>query len=135
MLIALGATLTYLLLPSDGITLGRVAQVLAAFTAFLSAAVIRSAIRRGVSWAGGAPLVLAMLMLGVADLVFLVMDLAGARYAPRAGDTVFLFLLVPVVALARNEFRAHFESPDRREIAADVILVTVAVASILYVLL
>ena len=134
-LIALGATLTYLLLPSDGVTLGRVAQVLAAFTAFLSAAVIRSGIRRGVSWAGGAPLALAMFMLGVADLVFLVMDVAGSRYAPRAGDTVFLLLLVPVVALAGNEFRAHFESPDRREIAADVTLVTVAVASILYVLL
>ena len=135
MLIALGATLTYLLLPSDGVTLGRVAQVLAAFTAFLSAVVIRSAIRRGVSWAGGAPLALAMFMLGVVDVVFLVMDVAGSRYAPRAGDTVFLLLLVPLVALAGNEFRAHFESPDRREIATDVILVTVAVTSILYVLL
>jgi PAS domain S-box-containing protein len=134
-LIAMGATLTYLLLPSDGITLGRVAQVLAAFTAFLSAAVIRSAIRRGASWTGGTPLALAMLLLGVVDLVFLAMDLAGARYAPRAGDTIFLFLLVPLIALARNEFAAHFASPDRREIAADVMLVTVAVTSILFVLI
>ena len=135
MLIALGATLTYLLLPAGGVTLGRVSQVIAAFTAFLAAWVIRSAIGRGQSWVGGAPLALAMVLLGAADVVFLLMDLAGARYAPRAGDAVFLVLLVPLIALGRNEFRAHFEATDRQEIAADVMLVAAAVASILYVVI
>ena len=134
-LIALGAALAYLLLPADSVTLGRVAQVIAAGTAFLSVVVIRSAIRRGESWAGWAPLALALLLLGVADVTFLVMDLAGARYAPRAGDAAFLVLLIPLIALARNEFRAHFEPSDRLEIAADVMLVAIAVATILYVLL
>jgi PAS domain S-box-containing protein len=134
-LIALGATLTYLLLPVGGVTLGRVAQVLAVFTAFLSSWLIRTAIRRGGAWAGGAPLALAMFLLGVVDLVFLLIDLSGARYAPRAGDALFLVMLVPLIALARNEFRAHFEAPDRQEIEADVLLVTAAAASILYLLL
>jgi PAS domain S-box-containing protein len=134
-LIALGATLTYLLLPADSVTLGRVAQVIAAGTAVLSASVIRTAVRRGESWTGGAPLALAMLLLGAADVMFLLMDLAGARYAPRAVDAAFIVLLVPLLALARNEFRAHFEPVDRREIAADVMLVAAAAASILYVLL
>jgi PAS domain S-box-containing protein len=134
-LIALGATLTYLLLPVGGVTLGRVAQVLAVFTAFLSSWLIRTAVRRGGAWAGGAPLALAMFLLGVVDVVFLVIDLSGARYAPRAGDALFLVMLVPLIALARNEFRAHFETPDRQEIEADVLLVTAAAASILYLLL
>lgn len=134
-LIALGAALTYLLLPADSVTLGRVSQVIAAGTAFLAAFVIRSAIRQGESWSGGAPLALAMLVLGVADLTFLLMDLAGARYAPRAGDVAFLILLIPLIGLARNELRAHVGSADRREIAADVMLVLTAVASILYVLI
>jgi PAS domain S-box-containing protein len=134
-LIALGATLTYLLLPVGGVTLGRVAQVLAVFTAFLSSWLIHTAVRRGGAWAGGAPLALAMFLLGVVDVVFLVIDLSGARYAPRAGDALFLVMLVPLIALARNEFRAHFETPDRQEIEADVLLVTAAAASILYLLL
>ena len=135
-LIALGATLTYLLLPSDGITLGRVAQVLAAFTAFLSA--VRDPIGDPAGRVLGR-----WRPAGARD----VHAGRGRRGLPRDGPgrrpvraarrrrPSFLVLLVPLIALARNEFRAHFESPDRREIAADVMLVTVAVASILYVLL
>ncbi len=135
LLIALGVTVVYLVLPAGSQTLGRTSHAIAMITALVAASMIRSAIQREESWAGGEPLALSMLLLGGAHAVLLVMDLAGARSAPRAGDSVLLALLIPLLALARNEFRAHFGPTDRREIAADVTLVAASVASILYVAL
>ncbi|MGZ4149421.1 MAG: ATP-binding protein [Actinomycetota bacterium] len=73
---------------------------------------------------------------GAGNLLFLLLDLVRpGAYQPRPSDVLFLLVLVPLAFTAQSEFRAHFESKDRREVAIDVGLITASLASIAYVLI
>ena len=54
---------------------------------------------------------------------------------PSYVDLVFLTALIPLGFAVRAEFRAHFDSRERRDVTADVALMTLAVASLVYVLI
>ena len=54
---------------------------------------------------------------------------------PSYVDLVFLTALVPLGFAVRAEFRAHFDARERRDVTADVALMTLAVASLVYVLI
>ena len=105
----------------------------AAAAALVSAAVLRAAARRR-RWPGAGGLSAAMGLIGFSSVVFAIVGAAGDEvYGPSASDALFLTVLVPLVLAAQQEFRAHFDERDRRDVAVDVWLISASIAAILYV--
>jgi PAS domain S-box-containing protein len=102
---------------------------------FLSAMAILARSRRQDSWRSAPWLGLGFLMLAVVTAILTIVAVRTEMSTPTPYDAVLLVItalfLIPVV----GEFRSHVAGEDRREIAADVALVTVALGTILYLLL
>jgi PAS domain S-box-containing protein len=109
---------------SDGLVFG---------ACLLSAIAIFSVLGRRGTWQSAPWLGLAVLALALVNGLFLIHDLTGApEYRPTAYDLVFLPAAVLFLAPIRFEYRDHFPREERREIYADVALISVALAAILY---
>lgn len=107
-----------------------------ASTTLVSAAVLRRSARGPAGWVGARPLALGLLMLGAGEVVLLVSELRGAMAAaPGPLDLLFLLPLLPFARAARDEYHGHLPSQDLTEVEADVVLIMVSLASILYLVL
>jgi PAS domain S-box-containing protein len=116
-------------LAEPGTTSGAVARDLAATVSFVAAA---SAISiGGRSWPGARSVAIGFALLGGMSALSAVVP--SQVVVPHVSDVLLLGLLVPFVYAARDEFRAHFDETDRREVTADAVLLTLAVAAIAYV--
>jgi len=88
------------------------------------------------SWEGVLPYAVAMLALCVAMVIDLIADIGAPTVtANRSTDLVFLIIGALFLIPARLQFHDHFDKEDRREIAADVALIAVALIAIIYLLL
>jgi PAS domain S-box-containing protein len=85
---------------------------------------------RSTRWIG-----LAVLGLGAIAGVFWLHDLSDPVARPGLYDALFLLVGFLFLVPAGIEYREHLGPPDRHEIQADVALITVALGSILYMLL
>jgi PAS domain S-box-containing protein len=83
----------------------------------------------GRSWPSARPISIAYASLGaVCALAALTPSIGG----PHAANVALLVLLVPFALAARDEYAAHFDPSDVREVTADVVLLTIAVGAIAY---
>jgi signal transduction histidine kinase len=89
----------------------------------------------GRSWPARRPIGIALALTSLSLAGYLIVATArpmgGAD--PSYLDVVFLAVLVPFGFALRAEFVAHFDPRGRREIAADVALVALAIAALLYI--
>lgn len=116
---------------TDGLPMGIVSAA-----CMISAAAILSRARRPDGWRTAPWFGVAVLALGVASGTLAVLAARGVEVSsPTPYDGALLLvavlLLVPVV----KEFRAHVPREDRREIAADIVLIGIALGTMLYLLL
>ena len=127
---------TYLAFPSGSDEQAFAAEALIAGSCFLSGGIILRAVGKGRGWPGSAYLAWALFLLGAVSLVFLTMTIRDpGLYVPGPSDLAFALFLVPIVGLARAEYREHFEVRDRREIGVDVFLITASLTALLYVMI
>jgi PAS domain S-box-containing protein len=102
--------------------------------AALGAAVVLRLEARRRRWPGAGGFAGAMTLVGIASVVFAIVGAAGEPvYGPSPSDALFLSILVPLALAAQQEFRAHFNDRDRRDVAIDVWLISASIAAILYV--
>jgi PAS domain S-box-containing protein len=130
---AVAGVAVYLLLPWDQRQQAIASEILAMFSCAVASAVIW---RRGGDWPSARHLAWLFVLVGVANLLFFLRDLADAgSYRPSSWDLLFLILLVPLGLSMLDELRAHFGPQDRREIAIDAGLVSASLAAIAYTLM
>jgi PAS domain S-box-containing protein len=112
-------------------------ETLITISCFLAAAIIFSiSPQRKAAWPSAKYLAWTITLLGVGNVAFMVTDITrGGQYGPRATDVLFLLFLVPLSMAARVEYKDHFGSRDRREVAVDAALITVSFAAIIYLLI
>ena len=102
----------------------------------LSAIVILLRSRRPEGWRSATWLGLGCLGLAAVNAAFLVAAVNGGVPAgPTRYDTVFLMVGVPFLAAVGVEFRNHVARDDRREIVADVALLSAAIGTMLFLYL
>ena len=102
----------------------------------LSAAVILARSRRPDAWRTARWLGLGVLGLAGSGVTLAVLEVQGVRFErPTPYDAAFLLVAVAFLVPVVLEFRGHIIREDRREIAADVALIGVAVGTMLYLLL
>jgi PAS domain S-box-containing protein len=89
----------------------------------------------GTSWPARRPIAVALGLTAVTLAAYLVIALSRnmGPSEPSYLDVVFLAVLVPFGFAVRAEFAAHFDARGRREVVADVVLVTLAIAAIVYI--
>ncbi|MCJ7832596.1 MAG: hypothetical protein MUP92_04010, partial [Actinobacteria bacterium] len=89
--------------------------------ASLSATVIYGQSKRKGAWEGTLPYAVAMMVLAGSQALQLISHLwsSGSRVG-RSTDLVFLLVGALFLLPARIQFRDHFTTEDRKEIAADV---------------
>jgi signal transduction histidine kinase len=130
------AIIVYLAFPAGSHGQALASQGLIAASCFLSGGIIMRSAGRGHAWSGSTYVALALFMLGVASLIFFVFELrAPGSFGAGPIDAMFLLFLLPIVGLARAEYREHFEPRDRREIGVDTFLITASLTALLYVLI
>src|SRR5438552_8083456 len=116
--VALVDVAVYLALPSGrAITLG--SEAIIAASCFLAAGILLDRPRRGRTHPGTVEIGWGILALGIADLWFLVRELAhvgGQR--PQSTDAFFLLFLVQLIGVARSESRTHVGSQQLRRVRA-----------------
>jgi PAS domain S-box-containing protein len=101
----------------------------------LSALAVFGSLRREMAWSSARWLGLGLLALALIGTVFLVHDLRHSLgFRPSAYDGLFAFAAVLFFAPILIEYRGHFPKNDRREISADVALISAALGTILYLL-
>ena len=89
--------------------------------------------RAGGSWRTTGFLALGTVLLAAVFSLFALFDMRGqTSYGPSIYDTLFLFIAVAFLVPVAIEFSDHFAREDRREIAADVALISVSLGTILY---
>ncbi|MGZ8601576.1 MAG: ATP-binding protein [Actinomycetota bacterium] len=131
---AVAAVVTFMAFPSGSREQGLAAQAIVAGSCLLSGGLILRAVGKGEAWRGTVHLAYALFMLGAVNVVFLVTDVSEpGTYQPRATDLAFALFLVPLVQLARAEFRDHFDDRDGIEIGTDVFLIAASVTALMYV--
>ncbi|MGZ8582425.1 MAG: ATP-binding protein [Actinomycetota bacterium] len=131
---AVAAVVTFMAFPSGSREQGLAAQAMVAGSCLLSGGLILRAVGKGEAWRGTVHLAYALFMLGAVNVVFLVTDVSEpGTYQPRATDLAFALFLVPLVQLARAEFRDHFDDRDGIEIGTDVFLIAASVTALMYV--
>jgi PAS domain S-box-containing protein len=92
--------------------------------------------RRADAWRGARWLGLGVLALGALDATFLMMGSGGeVPKSPTSLDAVFLAIAMLLVVPAGLELRDHLDREERREIGADVALLTAAVGVMLFLYL
>jgi PAS domain S-box-containing protein len=115
-------------LAEPGTTSGVVARDVAASLSFVAtAAAIWIA---GGSWPGARAIAVGFALLGAMSAASALAP--SEAVGPHVSDLFLLGLLVPFALAAREEFRVHFDATDRREVTADVVLLTLAIAAIAY---
>jgi signal transduction histidine kinase len=117
----------------------RAQAVVAAVTSSAGALVAAVAIRvhgRARGWPGGNGLATALALVGLASAGFAIAGAIGDMvYEPRTADLAFLVILVPLTWAMRQEFRTHFDTTDRREIAIDAWLLAGSVSALVYIVI
>jgi PAS domain S-box-containing protein len=102
----------------------------------LSAVAIFSRARRPDAWRSAKWLGLGVLGLGVVSGWIAAVGAHGVEPSqPTAYDAAFVVVALLFLVSVVQEFRSHVPPEDRREVAADVALISTAVAVIVYVLL
>src|SRR5262245_19925959 len=102
----------------------------------LSAIVILLRVRGGNAWRSAPSLGLGLLALAVVNITLLITDASGPK-PPRVGiyDVAFLATGALFLVAVAIEFREHVPWEDRREIAADVSLLSAAIGTMLFLYL
>jgi len=109
---------------------------LTAGASFVLAGVTVMGAARSDGWPGQRSLGIALLVVGAAAMVFGLVGVATDRaFEPHALDMLLLVILVPFIAAARDEFAAHFDEPYRREVIADVAVLSLSLAAIAYIVI
>jgi len=125
-----------LLLADPGTTASSVTRALTAGASFVLAGVTVMGAARSDGWPGQRSLGIALLVVGAAAMVFGLVGVATDRaFEPHALDMLLLVILVPFIAAARDEFAAHFDEPYRREVIADVAVLSLSLAAIAYIVI
>jgi len=125
-----------LLLADPGTTASSVTRALTAGASFVLAGVTVMGAARSDGWPGQRSLGIALLVVGAAAMVFGLVGVATDRaFEPHALDLLLLVILVPFIAAARDEFAAHFDEPYRREVIADVAVLSLSLAAIAYIVI
>ena len=110
-------------------------EAMVACACLLAALVIGVAVQRG-AWRGGVWVAWSVLMLGAGSALLFVLDVSGpARHVPLPADPALLVFLLPLLGLAVSEAREHFPKHERRELAADTLLIAGSLSAIFYVVL
>jgi PAS domain S-box-containing protein len=123
-----------LLLADPGTTASSVTRALTAGASFVLAGVTVMGAARSDGWPGQRSLGIALLVVGAAAMVFGLVGVATDRaFEPHALDVLLLVILVPFIAAARDELAAHFDEPYRREVIADVAVLSLSLAAIAYI--
>lgn len=99
----------------------------------VAAAVLRRSARSGSAWPGGAFLAFGLLVIAVGEVGLLVTEIRDDMPAePGPFDLLFLLPLLPFARAARDEYRASLREGELAEVEADVVLISVSAAAILY---
>lgn len=110
--------------------------MIVAGSGLLASAAIFSRARRPDAWRSARWLGMGVLSLGAVGATFAILDIGGVEpMGPSPFDGAFLLVAVLFLVPVALEFRGHVEREVRREIAADVALVSAAIGTILYLLL
>src|SRR3954462_7337337 len=136
-LIALAVVcLLALVLAEPGTTSASVARALTAGASFALAGITVTAAARPHAWPGQRALGMALVVVGAAALLFGLIGVATDRaFEPHAADMILLAVLIPFVTASREEFAAHFDEPYRREVTADVAVLSLSLAAIAYIVI
>jgi PAS domain S-box-containing protein len=125
-----------LLLAEPGTTSSSVARALTAGASFVLAGVTIAAAGGTRDWPGQRSLGAALIVVGASAAVFGLIGVATDRaFEPHPIDVVLLVTLVPFIGAARDEFAAHFDEPYRREVIADVAVLSLSLAAIAYIVI
>jgi len=125
-----------LVLAEPGTTASSVTRALTAGASFVLAGVTIGVADGRSSWPGQRSLGLALITVGCAAMLFGLIGAATDRaFEPHVVDVVLLAILVPFIVAARQEFAAHFDEPYRREVIADVAVLTLSLATIAYIVI
>ncbi len=112
-----------------------ISAVLAA-TTFIAAVVLRRAARRAAAWPGARFLALGLLLLAAGETAVLVAELRGSMHVePGPLDVLFLLPLLLFARAARDEYHASLPKGRLTEVEADVVLIMVSLAVILYLVI
>src|ERR687895_1003856 len=125
LLAGVGVALAYTVAPTDIRSTDGAPGTIVAGSCVLAATAIFARARRAGAWRNARWLGLGVLGLGALGVSFAIVDVRGASpMGPSPLDAVFgvvaLLFLIPVAL----EFRSHVDRDTRREIAADVTLIT-----------
>ena len=131
--VAIAATIAYLLLPAGTRSRAIGSELLTVASCLGSAILVHVG---GKKWPGSRHVAVLLALVGAGNLLFLIVDLVDPNvYRAKPTDVLFLVFLAPLYLALREEFRCHFASRDRREIAIDTGLATASVAAITYIFL
>src|SRR5918995_1659552 len=136
LLAGVGVALAYTVAPTDIRSTDGAPGVIVAGSCVLAATAIFARARRPRAWQNARWLGFGVLGLAALGVSFAIIDVRGTSpMQPSPLDIVFgavaVLFLIPVV----QEFRSHVDRDTRREIAADVALITAAVGTILYLVI
>lgn len=133
---ALAAVAAYIALPSVSRSRALGSEALVVATCLLGGGSIARLVGRDDAWPGFIWLAWGLLAVASVNGLFFALDVIGTgRYEPRATDLAFLAFLVPLIGLARAEYRRHVVPRSRAELGADVLLVTASATIIGYLLI
>jgi PAS domain S-box-containing protein len=136
LLAGVGVALAYTVAPTDIRSTDGAPGTIVAGSCVLAATAIFARARRPRAWRNARWLGFGVLGLAALGVSFAIIDVRGTSpMQPSPLDIVFgavaVLFLVPVV----QEFRSHVDRDTRREIAADVALITAAVGTIVYLVI
>ena len=133
--VALLCTATNLLVaPTDAN--GAIARGAASALAFIVAGFVVASTSPTSTWPGVRPVAAAFFVMGgVATLLAIFGVASDTAFGPHLADAAMLAVIVPFALAAREEFAAHLAPHDRRDVIADVLLLTLSLAAIGYVVL
>src|ERR671919_296201 len=134
--VGVGVALAYTVAPTDIRSTDGAPGVIVAGSCVLAATAIFARARRPRAWQNATWLGFGVLGLAALGVSFAIIDVRGTSpMQPSPLDIVFgvvaVLFLVPIV----QEFRSHVDRDTRREIAADVALITAAVGTIVYLVI
>ncbi len=134
LLAAAAAVVAYAVAPA-GRTQTLVGEASVIAVNLIAAASILARGRTEEAWRSATYLAVLMGMIGLLAAALFVVDLQRRTPEPRSLDVLFLLFLIPVLGAAREEYRGHFPSEDRREIAIDATLIAASLAAICYAII
>ncbi len=131
---AIGVTAVFLFAPADRQLRSLLADAAVLWATLVSGAVITRHGGTGGEWRSGRTFGAAFYCLAGLSVLFLFRQLSGSEaFGPGLAALAILPVGVIFLLPIRTEFADHFAQEDRREIAADVALVTAAIGCVAYV--